>query len=210
MVNWFVRLCSGLGRFCLGARHSQGIKPQEKQENSMAMNTSPHARPAAPEVPLGIRSGPGTLGLSRSEAPAKPPAETEAAAQGRLIVGEGIFVKGQIDSCDTLVVEGRVEASLEAAVLKVRKGGLFKGTAQVGSAEIVGSFDGDLTVDGLLVIEAEGHVSGTLRYRELRIAQGGRVSGDIDLLSDKAAAGGSAPDKTAAKARMVESAGARR
>jgi len=176
------------------------------------MNRNTPARPtvAAPEVPPGVRSGPGILGLSRSDPAGRAAAEADPSSQGTLIVGEGIYVKGEIDSCNTLVVEGRVEAALEAALLKVRKGGLFKGKAEVRSAEIVGRFDGDLTVDGLLVVEADGHVSGTLRYREIRIAQGGRVSGDIDLLSDEGRRGETARSAAAGKARVLESASARR
>jgi len=176
----------------------------------MNMNTHARSSTASPEAPLGARSGPGALGLPRSEPAGRAPVEADPSSQGTLIVGEGIYVKGEIDSCNTLVVEGRVEASLEAALLKVRKGGLFKGKAEVRAAEIVGRFDGELTVDGLLVVEADGHVSGTLRYREIRIAQGGRVSGDIDLLAEEGLRGETARGAAAGKARVVERASVRR
>ncbi len=98
-----------------------------------------------------------------------------------MIVGNGIFVKGEIESCQTLVVEGRVEASLTADHLKVRSGGVFRGRAVVETANITGDFDGDLTVRGLLTIEASGRVSGTIRYAEIMIKTGGQIRGDIGV-----------------------------
>jgi len=150
--------------------------------------TNPPRRPAAgPEVAVGVRPGPGVLGLARANAATKDAPEAEPTTEGTLIVGEGIHVKGEIQSCEKLIVEGEVEASLEAADLTVRKGGTYSGKAVVKSARIDGRFDGELTVDGLLTIEAGGCVTGSLRYRELRIEQGGRISGDIDLLEETAA-----------------------
>jgi len=148
------------------------------------MNSSNHPRRRVPasELGLGVRPGAGVLGLAKAE----PAAPSEPSSEGTLIVGEGIQVKGEIQSCTTLIVEGRVEASLEAAELTVRAGGLYDGTAVVGAACIGGTFSGDLTVNGLLTVEAGGRVSGTLRYRELRIEQGGRLSGTVELMPEEA------------------------
>ncbi|MGD1879715.1 MAG: polymer-forming cytoskeletal protein [Kiloniellaceae bacterium] len=132
---------------------------------------------------MGVRPGAGVLGLTRSEAAAAE----EPSSQGTLIVGEGIHVKGEIQSCTTLVVEGRVEASLEATELAVHEGGFYDGKAVVETATIGGSVTGELTVRGLLTVAAGGSVSGVLRYGELRIEQGGRLSGDVDELSEDSA-----------------------
>jgi cytoskeletal protein CcmA (bactofilin family) len=150
----------------------------------MNMSNEPRRTIAAPDVSVGSRPRVGILGLARQEVASKTAVETDPAPEGTLIVGEGIYVKGEIESCNTLVVDGKVEASLEAVVLTVRKGGLYNGRAAVKSASIDGQFDGDLTVDGLLTIESGGRVHGRLRYREVRIVQGGRLSGDIDLLPE--------------------------
>lgn len=154
------------------------------------MNSSNRTRhPGQPsDLGLGVRPGPGVLGLARTDPAGRAAApQSEPAAQGTLIVGEGIQVRGEIQSCTSLIVEGRVEASLEAAELTVREGGVYEGTAVVGNARIGGSFSGALTVKGLLTVESGGRVSGTLRYRELQIEQGGRLSGDIDLLQEEIA-----------------------
>ncbi len=55
----------------------------------------------------------------------------EDTPSGTLLVGHAIKVKGQIEACQNLVVEGRVEAELTAQTLIVLKGGQFKGTVEV-------------------------------------------------------------------------------
>lgn len=151
------------------------------------MNSSNHPRRAAasdPNSSMGVRPGAGVLGLAKAEPAARQP-EPESGSEGTLIVGEGIEVKGEIQSCRRLIVEGKVEASLEASELAVHAQGLYNGTAVVETASIGGSFAGELTVTGLLTVESGGRVKGTLRYGELRIEQGGRLSGDIDLLEEQ-------------------------
>ncbi|HMA15401.1 MAG: bactofilin family protein [Bacteroidota bacterium] len=163
----------------------------------MTSSNQPRRPMPAPEPGLGVRPGAGVLGLARAE----PPASRDAAADGTLHVGEGIQLKGEIQACKTLIVEGRVEASLDAGELSVRRGGCYDGTATVGAARIGGSFSGTLTVNGLLTVEACGRVSGTLRYRELRIEQGGRISGDVDLVAEETRA--RANGKAAAGERLI-------
>lgn len=170
----------------------------------MTSSILPRRPVPAPEPGLGVRPGAGVLGLARAEPSA---AQRDSSADGTLHVGEGIQLKGEIQACKNLIVEGRVEASLDAAELTVRRGGCYEGTASVRSARVGGSFNGTLTVDGLLTVEAGGRVSGTLRYRELRIEQGGRISGDVDLLSEETRA--KAIGKAATGERLLEGAVAR-
>ncbi len=122
----------------------------------------------------------GVVGLSQLHLGRKAN-RNDAAPSGTLLVGQGIQVKGEIESCRTLVVEGRVEASLTASKLEVLKDGLFRGAAEVDKAEISGVFDGTLTVRERLIIKASGRVSGTIRYAQLSIEAGGEISGDVDV-----------------------------
>jgi len=145
------------------------------------------SRVATPVTGMGVRPGAGVLGLAKADPAAQPAPQSERPSDGTLIVGQGIEVKGEIQSCTTLIVEGKVEASLEASELTVLTGGLFDGTATVQTARVGGSVKGSLTVKGLLTVEAGGSVSGMLRYRDLKIEQGGRITGDIDLLPEEPA-----------------------
>ena len=98
----------------------------------------------------------------------------------KLIVGPDIKLKGaEITDCDTLVVEGRVEASMDSRAIQIAERGVFVGTCGVDVAEIRGSFEGELTVRKQLVIRATGRISGKIRYGKVAIEEGGELSGDI-------------------------------
>lgn len=98
-----------------------------------------------------------------------------------LIVGKEISLNGEISSCDRLIVEGKVEASLAGCqFIEIADGGVFKGAAEIQDAEIRGLFEGKLTVQGRLLICATGRVVGEVRYGQIEIECGGEVSGTID------------------------------
>ena len=148
------------------------------------------SRPVAPGQP-GAQS-PGTVSDMR-RAPSSVP-EDEAGGS-RLIVGRDIQVKGEIASCDTLVVEGRVEASMDSRVIRIAESGVFIGEVGIDYADIIGRFEGKLTARKRLVIHPTGQVSGTIRYGAIQIEEGGQIMGDVQVID------GSAPNESAKQPR---------
>ncbi|HIC82521.1 MAG TPA: polymer-forming cytoskeletal protein [Kiloniellaceae bacterium] len=123
----------------------------------------------------------------KSPAPRRPeprvPAAPSAVEGRKLVVGREICLSGEIKTCETLVVEGRVEADLnDSQSLEISEPGLFKGQAIVEECIVHGTFEGDLTVTGRLVIHPGGRVIGKIRYADIEILKGGRLSGDVDVL----------------------------
>jgi cytoskeletal protein CcmA (bactofilin family) len=111
----------------------------------------------------------------------------DAPAGSRLIVGPDIKLKGvEITDCDTLVVEGRVEASMDSRVVQIAEKGVFTGNATMDVAEIWGTFEGHLTARKQLVVYATGRVSGDIRYGRVRVEEGGEVSGNVSRLPAEA------------------------
>jgi cytoskeletal protein CcmA (bactofilin family) len=101
--------------------------------------------------------------------------------ESKLTVGPNIKLKGvEITDCDTLVVEGSVEATMDSRVIQISERGAFKGSAEIDVAEIRGLFEGSLTVRQKLVIYATGKVTGKVRYGKLVIEEGGQLSGEIE------------------------------
>ena len=119
--------------------------------------------------------------------PTQPAAETGGnIAEARLIVGPDVKLKGaEILDCDTLVVEGRVEATMDSRVIRIAEQGSFTGKVSIDIAEIHGSFEGDLTARQQLIVHATGRVSGKIRYGKLVIDEGGELCGDINTLNEK-------------------------
>ena len=107
----------------------------------------------------------------------------------RLIVGREISLAGEINACDHLVVEGRIEAKLkECRIIEVADSGVFKGAAEIEEADIAGQFDGDLSVRGKLRVRGTGTISGNIRYGRIEVEAGGRLIGTVQPLDDKAVA----------------------
>jgi cytoskeletal protein CcmA (bactofilin family) len=131
-----------------------------------------------------------TLATGPQTPPAAPnaaaqPASTEAiqeepASSARLVVGPEIKLRGaEITDCDTIIVEGEVDASMDTRVVEIAKQGVFRGKVEVDIAEIRGRFEGELTAHKRLVIRASGRVAGKIRYGKVCIDEGGELSGDI-------------------------------
>lgn len=114
-----------------------------------------------------------------ASAPVQPPVKEGGS---KLTVGPNIKLKGvEITDCDTLVVEGLVEATMDSRVMHISERGAFKGSAEIDIAEIHGQFDGNLTVRQKLMIFGTGRVHGKVRYGKVVIEEGGQLTGDIQF-----------------------------
>ncbi|NSL54464.1 bactofilin family protein [Uliginosibacterium aquaticum] len=146
------------------------LQPQNRLRDAAELNATQAAQLAAQ-----TSSSPDTR-----HTPA-PAADTESPS--RLVVGPEVKLKGaEILDCDTLIVEGRVEATMDSRVLRIAEKGAFSGKVGIDVAEIHGHFEGDLTARDKLVIHATGRVRGTIRYGSLLIEAGGQISGDVQAL----------------------------
>ena len=135
-----------------------------------------------------------------ANAAAPAPSETKVEIKGeerkeaKLVVGPDIKMKGvEITDCDTLVVEGRMEATLDSRVLEITQNGVFQGTIAVDNAEIHGRFEGELTVRKQLIIQGTGKVSGKIKYAKIKVEEGAELSGEISMLDKATAAIGVTP-----------------
>jgi len=98
-----------------------------------------------------------------------------------MIVGPGMSFSGEIGSCDRLIVEGSITATLpKCQHVIIAETGVFSGHASTDNADVRGRFDGELVVRKRLLIRAGGHVSGNVTYGEVEIEAGGGISGTIE------------------------------
>ena len=156
-------------------------------------NRTRDTRPLPPGQPIAANAP--SLGPTpahpapRAAAPApaaspEPAPRPEEAGASKLIVGPNIKLKGvEIHDCDTLVVEGRVEATMVSRSIQIAEHGAFEGKVDVDVAEIRGAFQGEMTARRRLVIHASGRVNGKIRYGKVNVQEGGEVSGDVGTLT---------------------------
>jgi cytoskeletal protein CcmA (bactofilin family) len=131
---------------------------RRREENQYRPNQTTTAAPApaanaAPAAP--------------SETPAsRVETRSDERKEAKLVVGPQIKIKGvEISDCDTLVVEGRIEATLDSRVLEITEHGVFQGTIAVDNAEIHGRFEGEL-----------------IRYAKIKVEEGAELAGEISVL----------------------------
>jgi len=147
--------------------------PASAGAHSVLGSNSSHSQPAPSSAPAMTSTTTASMNTATTGAPAKE-------GGSKLTVGPNIKLKGvEITDCDTLVVEGTVEATMDSRVMQIAEMGSFNGSAEIDIAEIRGAFNGDLTVREKLVIYATGRVTGKIRYGKVVIEEGGQLSGEI-------------------------------
>ena len=158
----------------------------KREEGYPRAGLSPNAAAASGQAPVAAAQQP-------TPAVAATPVKE---GESKLTVGPNIKLKGvEITDCDTLVVEGSVEATMDSRVIQISERGAFKGSAEIDVAEIRGLFDGNLTVRQKLVIYSTGKVTGKVRYGKVVIEEGGQLSGEIEAGISGSASSKSTQDK---------------
>ena len=102
-----------------------------------------------------------------------------AKGSSKVIIGNGVKLKGDITDADEVQVDGTADITMSADNLIVGSTGNLKGTIQSDNADVWGKVDGDLKISGTLTIQEEGSVSGSVEYQSLQIKLGGKIKGDI-------------------------------
>ena len=171
-------------------------EPNSPTPNSPLNSASPQPGSAPGMVkpggsPVGMTAGsPGNAGNAGSAPQPVAPAPVANEGGSKLIVGPKIkLTGGQITDCDTLVVEGTVEATMEAREIQIAEHGSFSGSAEIDVAHVRGTFDGNLTARQKLVIYSTGKVIGTVRYGKIVIEEGGELAGDTQVGSENGRSG---------------------
>ncbi len=148
-------------------QNAQSGQPATATEGVSAM-AKPLSAPPVPSAPVARPS-------------AAPAAEMTDGGK-RLIVGQGIQMKGEITACDRLVVEGQVEVTLKATrMLEIKPTGHFTGSCEVEEADVSGVYDGNLTVRGRLIVHAGGRVTGDISYGEIELERGAQITGKLGV-----------------------------
>lgn len=151
---------------------------------------------AVPSRPLGNTGFPIDIGR-RADAAGGPGRSDASSAPGRdknLIIGKDVRLKGEVTSCDKLVVEGEVEILLTGCrTLHIGPSGVFRGKAAVSEADIAGRFEGEIETKERLAVRASGRISGKIRYGQITIDAGGQVTGEIVGADGESSPSASAP-----------------
>ena len=105
--------------------------------------------------------------------------------EGNIHIGSGVSVNGEINAPNEVIVNGKHAGKIAAGKISVKNGGGVDGETAVETAEIEGNYDGNLEVAGTLSVSSSGIAKGEMRYKDLEISLGGKISGTIAEMSDE-------------------------
>ena len=155
-------------------------KPAEGGTPKPAYATEPAAPPVAPP---GIPPVPEISRRLADIPPISRPSDNSSVSRTenkRLTVGKEIEMSCDITTCDTLIVEGTMDANLRnGREISIARGGCFSGTAEVDEADVSGSFSGRLVARQRLIVRAGGKVDGEIHYGKIEVEPGGEVTGKL-------------------------------
>ncbi|HEX5127614.1 MAG TPA: polymer-forming cytoskeletal protein, partial [Rhodocyclaceae bacterium] len=161
--------------------HTPGGFPPLRNEPAPIVHANAHANTPASKI---VEPAPRTAAVEEPT-PTATTADQADTIGSSLIVGPDVKLKGaEILDCDTLVVEGRVEATMDSRVIRITERGAFSGKVGIDVAEVYGQFEGELIARQQLIIHATGRVKGKIRYGKLLIEAGGTISGEIESIAE--------------------------
>lgn len=167
------------------AAQTNGTKtPMANGRNEPSLTRTPQLSVTPPVSPI-------TTAQRRATGNPATPANsynTRGDQMRKLTVGRDISLNGEITTCDHLIVEGTVKATIKGGkVLDITEAGSFTGFVDIETADIAGTFEGDLIVRGKLVVRATANVTGTLQYGALQVDTGAVINGEMRVLPQQAA-----------------------
>ncbi len=98
-------------------------------------------------------------------------------------VAQGTRFQGDIHSDARIVVEGTVEGNVRCMEMTIAPSGRVVGDLQAASLAVAGTYKGNLVAHRRVTIHATGSVEGGLFTRTLVVEEGGRMNGDIKVMT---------------------------
>lgn len=163
--------------------------PQQQAPFQETTSVRPAPLTATPTQPIAqaqqrrmITTPGGSYAMPTSNGPARE-------GTRKLQVGRDITLQGEIGTCDHLIVEGTVKAVIkQLQQFDVLEHGRYSGSVVTETADINGTFEGDLTVTGRLWLRAGAVVTGNIMYGTLQVEKGATLRGTVDMAKPAASA----------------------
>jgi len=103
------------------------------------------------------------------------------------LIAEDVEIIGDVSFAGGIRIDGRVVGNVIAraadgesrGLLVVSDKGRIEGTVRCGDAVVNGAVAGSLEIENFLELQSNAHVSGTIRYRHLRMDVGAVVQGQL-------------------------------
>lgn len=176
-------------------------RPEATEEVPVAQVAPRRAAPLpvrtmnGPNFPVDVARRSADLLVNAGRHDPTPSAPPSAARDKALVIGKEVHLKGEVLSCDKMVLEGEADVVVAGCrILQIGPSGIFRGTAEVTEGEIAGQFEGDLIASERLLVRSTGRIRGTLRYAQITIEAGGQIIGEMKTLDGSGTSGQGSKD----------------
>ena len=120
--------------------------------------------------------------MEASKTVVSTPAAVETPA-ARAVIGPGIVIRGEVSGEEDLLVNGRIEGSVNLTHHRIVIGidGRVQANVHARIIEVLGNVEGDLRGDEQVILRESGNVVGNIAAPRVSIEEGARFRGAIDM-----------------------------
>jgi len=120
---------------------------------------------------------------SESQERTLPSPKRQPAAKEPATIGPSISIRGDLTGEEDLVIDGRVDGTIDLQQnnLTVGEDGRVKANVRANTITVDGEVEGDLSGDEQVVIRRTGHVRGNMTAPRVTLEDGCRFKGSIDM-----------------------------
>ncbi|MEM0995100.1 MAG: polymer-forming cytoskeletal protein [Bacteroidota bacterium] len=98
------------------------------------------------------------------------------------VIASGTTIEGQMNTTENVRLDGRLKGSLACQKrLVVGQKGIVEGSVAALEADISGRVEGDVQVEGLLILRASAKIGGTIKTKAIQIEMGATYDGDCKI-----------------------------
>lgn len=133
---------------------------------------------------------PTASGTATPAAPASAASPSSTPAAGRsATIGKAITIKGEVSGDEDLLIQGRVDGSVELGAHAVTVGSEGRVTASITGriVTVEGRVDGDIQAQERVVLRESSHVEGDITSPRLVLEDGAVFKGGVDMGEQKPA-----------------------
>ena len=104
-------------------------------------------------------------------------------AKSTAMIGPSIVIKGDLYGEEDILVQGRVEGTIDVNnnKLTVGKQGVVRANIEAKSITVEGEVEGDLSGDELVVVKSTGDFKGNITAPRINLEDGCKFKGSIDM-----------------------------
>lgn len=112
----------------------------------------------------------------------EPTTKPHVPSQATTVIARGVKVEGDFNSDGDVLIEGEVKGSLKTTSdLSVGGESVIAADIKAGTATVSGRVDGNMVVDGQLVVKSSANIHGDIVAETMTVEKGAQLEGKVSI-----------------------------